>query len=91
LNLRLPGGAAIELFEEIGIAHVGLLADTLEIPREELAALWGRLPLGDLEIGARLGVARQKVINLRAAARERLRRRLTVAPNSPASKDRVET
>jgi len=75
LNLRLPDGSAVELLEELGVADVNSLAGTLEMPPAELAALRGRLPLDDLEIGARLGVTRQQVINLRSAARERLRRR----------------
>jgi hypothetical protein len=42
-----------------------------------LAELWNRLPLSDLEIGARLGATQRQVINLRKAARERLARRLS--------------
>jgi len=75
LNLRLPHGSAVELLEELGVADANSLAGTLEMQPAELAGLWGRLPLDDLEIAARLGVTRQQVINLRAAARERLRRR----------------
>jgi hypothetical protein len=75
LNLRLPHGSAIGLFEELGVADIASLAETVDMPAAELAGLWGRLPLDDLEIAARLGVTRQQVINLRAAARERLRRR----------------
>ena len=78
LNLRSPSGAAIELIEDLGIATFSVLADTLEMTKEELAEIWNRLPLDDKEIAARLGVERQQVINLRSAARQRLQRRIEI-------------
>jgi hypothetical protein len=41
-----------------------------------MAALWGRLPLDDHAIAARLECTRQQVINLRMAGRKRLATRL---------------
>jgi RNA polymerase sigma factor (sigma-70 family) len=82
LNLRSAHGPAIELIEDLGIATFGELAAALEISKEELAELWNRLPLDDKEIGARLGVERQQVINLRSSARQRLQRRAAVVPIS---------
>src|SRR5581483_8319845 len=79
LNLRLPEGSAVELLEDLGVADVHSLAATLEMAPAELAELWGRLPLDDLEIAARMGIGRQQVINLRSAARQRLRRRTSDA------------
>ena len=52
------------------------IAEVIGIPAEELAALWSRLPLNDLEIATRLDLSRQQVINLRKSARQRLTRRL---------------
>lgn len=60
----------VTTFEEV--------AESVGMTEEELAALWGSLPLADETIAARLGVSRQKVINLRHAGRRRLRRRMTV-------------
>ncbi len=77
LNLREPSGAAAAwLLPAGGIASVRRIAELVGIPAEEFADLWGRLPLSDLEIAAKLGVGRQQVINLRQAARQRLGRRL---------------
>ncbi len=51
---------------------------------EQFALLWHQLPLPDLTIAALLETTRQNVINLRQAARQRLRRklreRLTIGP-----------
>jgi RNA polymerase sigma factor (sigma-70 family) len=77
LNLRdATGGSALWMIPGAGVATVRRIAESVGISAEEFAALWGRLPLGDLEIGERLGLARQQVINLRQAARQRLGRRL---------------
>lgn len=77
LNLRDHNGAsAIELFVFLRITTIDDIAAALEMEPETLAALWNSLPLDDHTIGARLGVTRQQVINLRRAARERLARRL---------------
>ena len=48
----------------------------VEVVEGQLAELWPRIPLDDLEIANRLGISRQRVINLRSAARQRLARRL---------------
>lgn len=77
LHLRdRDGSSAIALFPLMGIATLDEVAAAIAIPLRELARLWPRLPVDDLTIASLLGVPRQKVINLRAAARERLARRL---------------
>ena len=77
LNLRdATGGSALTLAPLSGIASIAQIADVLEIPGVELASLWNRLPLDDLQIAERLNVTRQQVINLRKSARARLTRRL---------------
>ena len=68
------GGPLLPILVATGVATVRRLADVLEMPAGELAAIWNRLPLADTEIGLRLGRVRQQVINLRAAARQRLAR-----------------
>jgi hypothetical protein len=80
LNLRTPGGAAIGLFEDLGVASFAQLSAALQMAPGELAAIWDQLPLNDREISEKLGVARQQVINLRSAARERLARRMSALP-----------
>jgi hypothetical protein len=77
LNLRCSAEtAAVGLLPLTGVASIREIANTLEWEAEELAAVWNRLPLDDLAIAARLGVSRQRVINLRKSARERLSRRM---------------
>jgi hypothetical protein len=77
LNLRDgDGSSAIALFPLMGIASLDEVAAAIELPLPHLAKLWSRLPLDDLTIASLLGVSRQKVINLRASARQRLARRL---------------
>jgi hypothetical protein len=77
LNLRDSNGAsAIELFVFLGIATIDDVAETLEMRPEALAEIWNGLPLDDNAIAVRLGITRQRVINLRRAARERLTRKL---------------
>ena len=77
LNLKdSEGGGGISLFQITGIAAIPQIAEALSLAPEELAQLWGELPLDDLTIAKRLGVARQQVINLRKSARERLARRM---------------
>ncbi len=76
LNLRDPAeGSAVWLLPASGIASIRQIAEFTGIPAAEFAELWPRLPLSDLEIADRLGIARQQVINLRQAARQRLARR----------------
>jgi RNA polymerase sigma factor (sigma-70 family) len=77
LNLRCSAeNAAVGLLPLTGIASIREIAHALEWPAEELAAVWNRLPLEDLDIAERLGISRQRVINLRKSARERLLRRM---------------
>jgi RNA polymerase sigma factor (sigma-70 family) len=77
LNFREPqGGPAVWLLPAAGLASVRRIAELVGIAAVEFAELWGRLPIGDLEIAERLNVTRQQVINLRQAARQRLARRL---------------
>lgn len=77
LNLRAGGDhAAVTLLPLTGVAGMREIAETLELPPLEFAELWNRLPLDDLSIAERLGVSRQRVINLRKSARERLTRRM---------------
>jgi DNA-directed RNA polymerase specialized sigma24 family protein len=80
LNLRCSAeNAAAGLLPLTGVASIREIARALEWPAEELAAIWNRLPLDDLAIADRLGVSRQRVINLRKSARERLFRRMGTA------------
>jgi hypothetical protein len=60
----------------LGLATIRQIAAVLEISAPEMAALWGRLPLDDHAIAARLECTRQQVINLRMAGRKRLATRL---------------
>lgn len=84
LNLRDSSGRGLLwLFPTCGIASVGEIATALEIPADEFATLWNRLPLDDLAIAARLGCERQQVINLRMAARKRLSNR-AISDSFPA-------
>jgi len=78
LNLRDgDGGATLQLLPATGIVSQAGIAETLEIPEDELARLWDDLPLDDQSIALRLGVTRQQVINLRKSGRARLARRLS--------------
>ena len=80
LNLREEGGgAAVALLPLLRVATMRQIAEALGMPAEELAEVWGRLPLEDAAIGERLGATRQQVANLRKCARERLARRLRAA------------
>lgn len=77
LNLRDDtGDCPITLFPVAGIATIRQIAAALEMPAEEFAELWNRLPIDDMTIAGRLGLTRQQVINLRKSARQRLVRRL---------------
>lgn len=78
LSLRDENGSAIaSLLILLRIATFDRLAATVELTRDELAALWDQLPLADMLIAERLGLTRQQVINLRKSARDRLGRRLS--------------
>ena len=77
LNLRDEQGAGVlALMPLIGIASMGAIAQALEMSEEQMAKLWYALPLDDAAIAELLGGTRQQVINLRKAARARLRRRV---------------
>lgn len=77
LNLRESGqSCALSLFVETGVVSLAQIAEVLEFELDTFAALWNQLPLDDISIAARLGATRQRVINLRKSARERLERRM---------------
>ena len=77
LNLRdADGGGLLSLFPLTGVATMRDIAAALEISPQDLAELWGTLPIEDARIAERLGLTRQQVINLRKSARERLARRV---------------
>lgn len=77
LNLRDgQGGSAIFFIPHLGIASHEQIAEILELPEKEFAALWNDLPLDDARIAQMFGLSRQQVINLRKTARERLARRM---------------
>jgi len=83
LNLK---DDAITVFLTTGAASLRDIAGVLELPVEELAALWNDLPISDNTVAARLGCTRQQVINLRMAARKRLGNRLTSQANIGAGR-----
>jgi RNA polymerase sigma factor (sigma-70 family) len=77
LNLRDAGGEGVLwVLPLTGVASLREIASALEIPADELAALWKNLPLDDGAIAGRLECTRQQVINLRMSARKRLANRL---------------
>ena len=83
LNLRDSQGAGmLWIFPVTGVASMRAIAKALELTVEDLAALWGRLPIDDAMLAGRLGCTRQQVINLRMSARKRLSNRLGT-PESP--------
>lgn len=78
LNLRDPEGqGVIEWMPATGVASFSQLANALEMSEKELSSIWNDLPLDDNAIAARLGVARQQVINLRKSGRARISRHLS--------------
>lgn len=77
LNLRdIDGSNALALLVILEIASFDDIAAALEITPQRLGELWKGLPLEDQVIASMYGITRQRVINLRRAARERLTRRL---------------
>jgi len=77
LNLRDGGGKnALTLFLLLEVTTVEELAAGIGVSVDTLNEIWEELPLDDLTIAARLGVARQQIINMRKSARARLARRL---------------
>jgi hypothetical protein len=92
LNLRDDTGmSALATLPALGVASMRQIAAALEMAAEELAGLWGRLPLSDLEIAARLSLQRQQIINLRKSARQRLARRAggNIVSISTSGKEKV--
>ena len=77
LNLGAKGDSGIELFPHLGIASIRQIARAIEMPAQQLASLWNKLPLDDATIAAYLQSTRQQVINLRKSARDRLARRMS--------------
>ena len=72
---------AVTVLLTTGAATLRSIAELLEMPVDELAALWNRLPLSDNAIAERLGCTRQQVINLRMSARKRLANRMSAEAN----------
>jgi hypothetical protein len=83
LSARGPGDAVVWLLVDLGVVTFRQIAAALEMTPDGLSEIWNRLPLDDREIGARLGLERQQVINLRRTARERLARREIALAHSP--------
>jgi hypothetical protein len=85
LNLRdAQGSDMLSLLPLTGVAGPRRIAAVLELPLDELEALWTRLPLEDREIADLLEATQRQVINLRKSARERLARRLRRHSVEPA-------
>jgi DNA-directed RNA polymerase specialized sigma24 family protein len=76
LNLREANEGVAALLPVTGVASIRQIADAIEMPAGEFAALWNQLPLDDAAIASLLSLTRQQVINLRKAARARLGRRM---------------
>jgi hypothetical protein len=77
LNLRDNNDRGlIVLLADLRIVTIRQIALALRLEPEEFAALWRDLPLDDDDIGMRLGMTRQQVINLRRSARRRLVKRM---------------
>jgi DNA-directed RNA polymerase specialized sigma24 family protein len=77
LNLRDPSGAGLLwLLPIAGVATIRQIAQVLDLPAREFAALWRDIPLDDAAIARRLGCTGQQVINLRMAGRKRLANRV---------------
>lgn len=74
------GGPALPYLPASGAASLRQIADAMGMQAQELAAIWSSLPWSDLKIAERLQLTRQQVINLRAAARQRLARRCPPTP-----------
>jgi RNA polymerase sigma factor (sigma-70 family) len=77
LNLSdAEGRDVIALLPITGIATPRQIAEAVEMPPEQFAALWNDLPMDDATIARHLAITRQQVINLRKSARQRLARRM---------------
>ena len=73
-HILLLNWPPIHLLPETGITTLREIAAALELPDEEFAALWYKLPLPDKEIAVRLGMIAREVINRRSKIREKLKR-----------------
>jgi hypothetical protein len=92
LLLNLSDGQGrdlIALLPLVGVATLPEIAEALEMPAEELARLWGDLPLDDATLAATMNLTRQQVINLRVSARRRLARRMRPELARAAAEPRV--
>ncbi len=77
LNLRdARQRSALRYLPMTGVATISDIAAALELDIHEFAELWVHLPMPDNDIATLLGATRQRVINLRSAARQRLDRRM---------------
>ena len=77
LNLReVDGSNALALLVLLDIATFDDIAAAIGVTAEALAEIWSALPIDDLRIAEMFSLRRQQVINLRQAARQRLRRKL---------------
>jgi hypothetical protein len=77
LNLKGPGGCCgASLLVTTGVATIRQIARAIDLPDEEFAGLWERLPLNDQEVADLLALTRQQVINLRKCARAKLTRQM---------------
>lgn len=79
LLLNLTDGRGDEMISSLvhtRVATIREIAEALDMNAEEFAAIWNDLPLSDKTISAMLGVKSQQVINMRKAARARLKRRM---------------
>jgi hypothetical protein len=80
LNLKdQDGSCATSLFVMTGVTSLRKIAEVVNLPAAQFAALWPKLPLGDAEVASLLGLTRQQIINLRKCARERLARRMKIS------------
>jgi DNA-directed RNA polymerase specialized sigma24 family protein len=76
LNMKDSYDSDIGVLDWYGVASVSQIADALEIPPGDFAALWQELPISDKRIAARWGLSVQEVINRRSSARKTLKSQL---------------
>lgn len=77
LHLRdRRGNSVLFLLPVTGVASFPEIAAALGMDVDGFARLWNELPSDDLAIAALIGCPRQRVINLRMAARKRLANRM---------------
>jgi len=88
LNMKTDG---LDVFLLFGVASFSTLAAAVAFEATEFAAMWKHLPLDDLTLGERLGVARQQVINLRKSARKRLANRMQVNKDIRSASSRKDS